>query len=141
MSSIQKIEKYLDDNKHIGIFILRIFIGSRLFYGVIDNVLSWERMLEFSAFLEANAFPLPVISAVTSVYVQFFGAIMVLIGYKIRFACFILVVNFIVALFFVHLKANDTVEGMTPALAMMFGCLALVFTGADKISLDGYFDS
>ena len=47
----KKIEQFLDTNKQIGIFILRIFIGSRLLYGVIDNVLSWERMIEFSIFL------------------------------------------------------------------------------------------
>ena len=67
----QKIERFLDANKHVGILLLRIFIGCRLIYGVIDNIFSWERMIEFSNFLEANNFPSPIISAVTSVYVQF----------------------------------------------------------------------
>lgn len=136
MFNTQKIDTFLDANKHIGIFLLRIFIGCRLLYGVIDNVVSWERMMEFSKFLETNDFPLPLISAVVSVYVQFLGSILILVGFKIRWASFILVINLIVALVCVHFRAGDTIEGMTPALAMLFGCLTLLFTGADKISLD-----
>lgn len=132
----QKIEAFLEANQAIGILLLRIFIGGRLLYGVIDNVVSWERMVEFSIFLEANHFPIPIISAVTSVYVQFFGAISILLGFRLRLASFLLVINFLVALIFVHFRVNDTIEGMTPALAMLFGCLTLLFTGAEKISLE-----
>lgn len=132
---------FLDYNKYIGILLLRLFIGLRLFYGVIDNVLSWEQMMEFSAFLEVNLFPFPLLSAITSVYVQFLGAIFILVGFKMRIASIILVVNFLVALVFVHLRINDTVEGMTPALAMLFGCLTFLFTGAEKVSVDHYWAS
>lgn len=135
----QKIEAFLEANKAIGILLLRIFIGGRLLYGVIDNVVSWERMVEFSIFLEANHFPIPIISAVTSVYVQFFGAISILLGFRLRLASFLLAINFLIALIFVHFRVNDTLEGMTPALAMLFGCLTLLFTGAEKISLENYF--
>lgn len=134
-----KIEAFLEANKAIGILLLRIFIGGRLLYGVIDNVVSWERMVEFSIFLEANHFPIPIISAVTSVYVQFFGAISILLGFRLRLASFLLAINFLIALIFVHFRVNDTLEGMTPALAMLFGCLTLLFTGAEKISLENYF--
>ena len=135
----KNIEKYVHANKQIGILLLRFFIGFRIFYGVIDNVLSWERMIEFSNFLSANNFPFPIASANISVYVQLFGAILIFIGLKIRVTSFILSINFIIALVSVHLRANDSIEGMTPALAMLFGCLTLLFTGADKISLEYYF--
>jgi putative oxidoreductase len=125
----------------VGILLLRLFIGGRLLYGVTDNVTSWERMLEFADFLSANNFPLPVVSAVISVYVQFFGALLILIGYKIRPASFVLTLNFLVALIAVHIRTNDSIEGMTPALAMLFGCLTFLFTGAEKISLDHYWRS
>lgn len=125
----------------MGIFLLRLFIGGRLCYGVIDNVISWERMLEFADFLSANNFPLPIASAIISVYVQFFGALLILIGFKIRPASFVLILNFLVALVAVHIRTNDSIEGMTPALAMLFGCLTFLFTGAEKISLDYYWRS
>lgn len=132
---------FLETNSGVGILLLRIFIGGRLLYGVIDNVISWERMLEFAAFLQANDFLVPVFSAVVSVYVQFLGALFILAGFRIRWASFILAVNFLIALIAVHLRAGDTVEGMTPALAMLFGCLTLLFTGAEQISLDHYLRS
>ncbi|UJH92327.1 DoxX family protein [Antarcticibacterium sp. 1MA-6-2] len=118
----------LESRHYLGLFLLRLFLGLRLLYGVLDNVLHWERMLEFAVFLENNDFPLPLISAVVSVYIQLFGAISLLVGYKLRFFSILLILNFIVALVFVHLANNDTIEGMTPALAILFGCLALFFT-------------
>lgn len=135
--SVQKIvSTQLESRQYLGLFLLRFFLGLRLLYGVLDNVLNWERMLEFSLFLENNGFPIPLISAVTSVYVQFFGAISLLVGFKLRFFSFLLIINFIVALFFVHLANKDSIEGMTPALAMLFGCLTLFFTGPGKISIE-----
>lgn len=120
-------------NEHIGLLLLRIFIGLRLMYGVIDNVISWDKMLEFSVFLNANGFPVPTISAVISVYAQLICGLFILIGFKIRPASLIMVVNFLIALLMIH--ANDTVEGMTPALAMLFGSACLFFTGAGRIAV------
>lgn len=133
--------KFFEAKGYIGIFLLRIFVGLRLLYGVIDNIISWEKMMEFSGFLELNGFPFPTISAVLSVYAQFICGILILTGFKIRFASLIMVFNFLIALLFVHLKANHSIEVMTPALAMLFGSLTFLFTGADKISLDAYFRS
>lgn len=115
-------------NEHIGLLLLRVFIGLRLIYGVLDNVISWDKMLEFSAFLDAN------VSAVTSVYAQLICGLFILIGFKIRPVSLIMVINFLIALFMVH--ANDTVEGMTPALAMLFGSACLFFTGAGRIAVE-----
>ncbi len=128
----------LDANKHVGIFLLRIFIGTRLIYGVIDNVINWGHMLKFADFLALHGFPLPILSAVISVYAQLTCGIFIVLGYSTRLASMIMAFNFLIALFFVHIATGDSVEGMTPALAMLFGCSALVFTGADKISLDFY---
>ena len=136
MSYIDKINNQLDARNYVGLFLLRVFIGIRLIYGVIDNIIAWERMMEFSSFLESFNFPFPVISAITSVYLQFIGGILILIGYKIRLASIVLAFNFLIAIIFVHIKANDSIEAMTPAMAMLFGCLTLIFTGAGKISID-----
>jgi len=45
-------------------------------------------------------------------------------------------INFLIALIFVHFRIPDSVEEMTPALAMFFGCLTLFFTGAGRWSID-----
>ena len=123
-------------NPAIGTFLLRIFVGGRLIYGVIDNVLSWEKMVEFSVFLEQHQFPFPLLAAVASVVIQFVGALMILIGFKTKIWAILLVLNFLIALVFVHFQVGDTVESMTPALALLFICLSLVFTGPGKFSVD-----
>ena len=132
---MKKLNDYFSQNPGYGILLLRLFVGFRLIYGTIDNIISWERMIEFSKFLEANNFPFPQICAVSSVYVQFLGGLMILLGYKIRLASTILILNFIVAVS-VHVKAGDSVESTTPALAILSICLAFLFLGAGKFSLD-----
>lgn len=128
------------DNTDIGIFILRLFIGLRLIYGVLDNIVSWDRMIDFSEFLSNHSFPFPLMSAVASVYIQFFCSIAILLGYKVRMASYLLIINFIVAIIFVHIRSHDSIEVMTPALAMLFGCITLFCTGGYKISLDSFFE-
>lgn len=137
---MNKIYRFFESRSYIGLFLLRLFIGLRLLYGVLDNLVSWDQMLEFSNFLEANQFPFPVICAVISVWIQAIGAVLLLIGFKTRIAALLLTVNFLVALVFFHLRIQDSIEGMTPASAMLFGCLTLLFTGAGKFSLDFRFN-
>ena len=125
--------QWLDQNKDVGVLLLRAFVGLRLIYGVTDNVISWEHMKAFEGFLAANSFSLPLISAVLSVYAQLICGLMILIGFHIRIAAFIMVINFLIALVMVH--RTDTVEGMTPALAMLFSSLLFLFYGAGKIAV------
>lgn len=96
-------------------------------------------MLEFSAFLQNFGFPSPVFSAIASVYFQFLAAIAIILGFKIRPFCILMVLNFFIAIIFVHFASGDTIEGMTPAFAMLFSCLTFIFTGAGKFSFDNYF--
>lgn len=122
-------------NTSLGLLLLRLFIGLRLIYGVIDNIISWARMKEFEAFLAQFNFPFPLLSANVSVYLQTVCGICILIGYQVRIASMLMVLNFGIALF-VHVKMGDTIEGMTPALAMLSGCLCLFFTGAGRYAID-----
>ena len=121
-------------NKDVGTLLLRLFIGVRLIYGVLDNVLHWERMIEFADFLRQFKFPFPLVNAIVSVYAQLITGILILIGWKIRWAALVMVINFLVALIMVH--RGQTLEQMTPALAILFSNLLFFFTGAGKYSLD-----
>jgi putative oxidoreductase len=125
--------KWLEENKDIGILLLRLFIGVRLIYGVADNVFSWHHMLTFEAFLRENGFPFPLISAMLSVYAQFISGILIITGFQIRIASLVMIINFMVALLMVHWY--DTFEGMTPALAILFANVLFLFYGPGKLSL------
>ncbi len=126
------VTAWLDKNKDVGLFLLRLFIGIRLLYGVVDNIVAWERMIEFRNFLGQQGFPLPLFSAVISVYAQFLSGLMFIIGFKIRLAAALMIINFLVALVMVHL--HDSFEGMTPALAMLFSSILFLFYGAGKFA-------
>jgi putative oxidoreductase len=122
----------------IGLLILRLFIGIRLFWGVIDNVVSWEHMLEFRDFLEQFNFPFPMLSAHVSVYAQLIASLAYMIGWKVRYAAGVMVVNFLVALLMVHW--GQSFEQMTPPLAMLFISLSLLFTGGGRYALDAFLE-
>lgn len=119
------IANWLDHNKDIGVLLLRLFIGTRILYGVTDNVLSWTHMIAFIDFLQADGFALPLLSAVVSVYVQFISGLLIITGFYIRLAAGAMIINFTVALLMVHLR--DSFERMTPALAMLFANILFLF--------------
>ncbi len=91
-------------------------------------------MLEFRDFLQQFDFPLPLASAVISVYAQFLAGVFVLVGWKIRYAALILILNFTIA--FLMVDRHGSIESMTPALAMLFSALLFLFQGSGKFSLD-----
>ncbi len=69
-----------------------------------------------------------------SVYAQAIAGIMILLGWNMRMAATLMIINFLLALIMVH--RNDTLEGMTPALAILFSSLLFLFQGAGNISLE-----
>ena len=131
---MQSFFNWLNSNKDVGVLLLRLFIGARLVYGVLDNVFSWQHMLKFRDFLQLFNFPLPLISAIVSVYAQLIAGLMFIAGWKVRYAAMLMILNFLIAIFVVH--RNDALEQMTPALAIVFSSLLFLFQGAGKYSLD-----
>ena len=123
-------------NIALGLLIIRIFIGLRAIYGVIDNVVNWDKMHEFSRFLANYKFPMPTVSAILSVAIQLFCGFFLLVGWKTKWSAVLMFFNFLTAIFMVHLPNGDSIEASTPALAMLFISACLFFTGAGKYSVD-----
>lgn len=130
-----KLDELFKNKKDYAAVFIRLLVGAHLIIGVQDNILSWERMLEFSEFLSHFGFPWPLVSAIVSVYAQFICAVLFLTGWKVRYAAIIMGMNFIVALSMVHL-GNDSYPVMFPALVMLAGSLFLLFNGAGALSID-----
>lgn len=131
---MQKFYPWLDNHQAGGVLLLRLFVGTRLIYGVLDNILHWSRLLEFRDFLHQFGFPWPLVSAIISVYGQFTAAILLLLGWQVRVAALLLIVNFTVAWFMVD--RHGTIESMTPALAILFCALLFLFQRGGKYALD-----
>lgn len=117
-----------------GALFIRLLVGFHLIYGTQDNVFSYERMLEFKDFLEARGVPLPLVAAHVSVYAQFIAGVLYIIGWQVRGAALVMVINFIAAIVIVHL--GESYPGVFPALVMLFSSLFLLLYGAGKPSLD-----
>ncbi len=126
--------QWLDNNKDVSVFLLRLFIGFILIYRVHEAAFSWDTMLKVSNFFEKYHLPIPLLSAVVSVYAQFVSGILFLMGWKIRYAALLMIINFTVAWFMVD--RFGTVKDMTPALAILFCSILFLFHGSGKISLD-----
>ena len=120
----------------IALFITRIVFGSRLIYGTIDNIISWERMLEFKVFLDSNGFPFPLAAAIVSVYAQFIAGISWIVGYKIHFTVILMMINFTIAIVGFHIVQGDTYLNTAPAIHLL--CISILFyvTGAGQLSMD-----
>ena len=132
-----KISSYFDSTfgpkKEYGALFIRLMAGFHLIYGVYDNVMSWERMVEFANFLGQYKFPFPLLCAVVSVYTQLICGILFILGCYVRVAAMAMIFNFIVAIVVVHL--HDTYPSVFPAIAMLASALFLLFNGAGKLSL------
>lgn len=133
---MKQINEFLEKHNAYGAFFIRLIIGFHLIYGTQDNIFSWSRMLEFQDFLQAFGFPLPLVSAVVSVYTQFFCGILIILGAYIRFAAVLMIFNFLVAILAVHL--GDTYPNTFPALMMFCAALFFLLNGAGKPSIDDY---
>lgn len=114
---------------------IRLVVGFHLIYGVIDNVVSHARMVEFIQYLNIHHVPYS-IAAYLSVYAQLVCGVCFILGCFQRVTAFIMILNFVFALLIAHL--GDSYNNLFPALFMLASSLSLFFSGAGKLSLDQY---
>ena len=117
-----------------GVIFLRLLIGWFIIWGVQDNILSHERMVEFERFLAARGVPWPAFSARLSCYAQFICGLSILLGAFVRPLSIVFIINFICAILIAHL--GQTFQQMFPALMMIAAGLFFLFNGAGKLSID-----
>ena len=117
-----------------GLLFLRVLTGAFLVYGVVDNVVSVERMEEFSVFLESHDFPAPNLMAPVSVYTQLLCGVALMLGFLTRWAGIVVAVHFVVALVMVHWLQDF--RGWWPAIALVGIGFQFALTGAGGIAID-----
>ncbi|WP_299988227.1 DoxX family protein [uncultured Pontibacter sp.] len=125
-------------HKAYGVVFLRFAMGIFLIYGVQDNVFSWERMLEFRDFLQAHGVPYPLVAAHLSVYTQFLIGLMLLLGWGVRIAGLLLIINFTAAIFIVHI--GQSFPQYYPAAELIFAGFFYLFNGAGPLSVDSFLE-
>lgn len=116
--------------------ILRVPVGLHLIHGTMDNVFSWARMLEFRDFLAEHGFPLPLVCALVSVAAQFICGFLFIVGYRTRAAAAVMVCNFLVAIFAVHVAHGHPYPATFPAIFMLAASLSLLVSGPGALAFD-----
>lgn len=93
-------------------------------------------MLEFEVFLNSNGFPIPLVSAVVSVYLQLLAGISWIIGYQVKYSALLMIGNFLVALVGFHLIQGDSYINTAPAIHLLCIAVLLLAMGPGKYALD-----
>jgi putative oxidoreductase len=113
---------------------LRLLTGGFLIYGVIDNIVSAERMAEFGAFLTAAGFWRPDLMAPLSVYAQFAIGVSLIFGLLTRWAGLLLAFNFVVGVAMVHW--NQGFREWWPAIVLVGLGFLFATQGGGRYALD-----
>jgi putative oxidoreductase len=129
---------FFERHREYGVIFLRLLIGVFIIHGVIDNIVSWARMVEFQHFLTARGVPLPLVAAHVSVYAQFLCGLSILLGAFVRPFAILFIINFVAAIVIAHL--GDPFQRMFPALMMVAAGLFFLFNGAGPLSVDRWLE-
>lgn len=134
MRLLTTLNSFFESRKDYGAIFLRVIIGWRLIEGTQDNVISWERMIEFRDFLDLHHTPFPLLAAILSVYAQLICGMLFVVGAFVRLAAVVMIINFVAALIIAHI--GTTFLESFDALMMLFGSAFFLFYGAGKLSID-----
>ncbi len=116
---------------HLGLLILRLGLGGMLLYHGIQKI----QILT----MDTIAFSDPIglgstLSLILTLFAEVVCTILVIIGYKTRWAAIPIIIFMLVAAFVVH--GNDMFEVKEKALLYLVGFIALSLTGGGKFSLN-----
>lgn len=116
------------------LLLMRAMTGAFLVWGVQDNLLSAERMLEFEQFLAKSGFAAPALMARLSVWAQCLVGVAFVAGILTRWAGIVCAINFIVAI--VMVDAHGGIRASFPSACLVVIGLYLACRGAGRISVD-----
>lgn len=130
--SLQNLARFHD----LGVLVLRLSFGFQLVKVSWPYAVDPGKQAEFMNYLQTLGFPFPTVGAYLSVYTEFVGGILLLIGLWVRPAALLLVINFTVAFFMAHIAIDDTYQNTFPSANLVAVNLFLLINGAGKYSLD-----
>lgn len=131
-----------------GLLILRLSLGAVFFAHGAQKVLGWWGGRGMDGFIAGvTQMGFPGWMGYLAAYTEFLGGIAIIIGLLTRVASLGIVSTMVVAIWKVHgvhgfflngLCLPDKGQGYEYALTLLCMALCLVFTGAGKISIDGF---
>ena len=126
-------ERYADH----ALLAMRLCVGAFLIWGVMDNIVSQERMQEFVDFLAKFGFPAPDVLAPLSVWVQLLVGLSFVTGWLTRWAGILCIVNFVIAIAMVDRFGG--IRGSFSSLCLVLIGLYMATHGPGRFALDARF--
>lgn len=117
-------------------FLLRLSFGFQLVYFAQQYIVDAGKMQEFTRYLASLHFPVPPVMAHLAVYAECIGGILMMLGWKTRWAAAVLAFNFTIAVLFAHAVTGDTYAHSYPALHLLAMSIFLLINGPGKPSVD-----
>ena len=125
---------WLESRREYGMFFVRLIVGFHLIYGTADNLFSAERMFEFRDFLASHGVPMPLVAANVSAYAQFLCGFLFIVGFLVRPAAIVMIVNFVCALIIAHRTGGYPPAAL--AWIMLFSSIAFLVHGPGRPAID-----
>ncbi|MCH8904042.1 MAG: DoxX family protein [Bacteroidetes bacterium] len=123
--------------KNTGLLLLRVGIGSMFMYHGKDKMFGgpeeWEDLGKQMSYVGISF--LPVFWGFMASFAEFFGGLLLIIGFYFRPACILLFLTMFVAAAF-HLGRGDGLGGASHAVEAGIVFLGLIFIGPGKYSFD-----
>ena len=123
----------------IGLLLLRIWVGLiGIFHGAqkLFGAFNGSGISGFTQFLADKNVPLPTLSAYMAGSAEFFGGILIAVGFFTRFASFLFAFTMAVAIATTFNGAFDNRDGGLEFQALIgIACLTLMFSGPGKYSI------
>ena len=117
-----------------GLLWLRIFMGLGMAYHGYGKLFGGRRE-QFIEAVGAMGMPLPEVLAWAAMITEFLGGVLIVIGFKTRFAAVFIAVTMGVAAFITH--GADPFAKKELALAYLVMAIMFIISGPGKYSLDG----
>ena len=131
-----------EKTKDYSLIILRLALGVIFFAHGSQKLLGWFGGYGFDATVQFfdQQLGIPPALAVLAIFAEFFGGLMVLLGFFTRAGAAAIAVTMAVALFNVHLPQGFFIEGgkvgFEYVLALFLVAVYLVINGAGELSVD-----
>ena len=132
LSSIDKLDRF-KNYAPIGIrfiFFLYLILAFKAQSFMPSNI------EQFASRLAKMNWPLPTLLAYVGSWSVFLGYILIVIGFKTRWACIPVVVYFLVAVFAFHVAQGHGISDTMSATVLLMSSLFLLINGAGKPSVD-----
>jgi putative oxidoreductase len=127
-----RLTQWLDENKDVGLLVLRLYLGLRLVSGALRRFIETERLDAFSALAGDLGAPAPGVVAVVVFLVQLVGGLLLILGWKTRAAALALAMVLIFCLLLLH--RNDHLHPGMPPLAALAMCMIFIFIPPGRFS-------